>query len=55
MLNERIPLYESAADFTVDTQDKNIVRVTDDIYQYLLKAGIVFEISKLKKMLENNS
>ena len=55
MLNERIPLYVSAADFTVATQDKNIVRVTDDIYQYLLEAGIVFEISKLKKMLENNS
>jgi len=55
VLNERIPLYESAADFTVDTQDKSIVRVTDDIYQYLLEAGIVFEINKLKKMLKNNS
>jgi shikimate kinase len=55
MLNERIPLYESAADFTVDTQDKSVVRVTDDIYQYLLEAGIVFEINKLKKMLKNNS
>jgi shikimate kinase len=49
VLNERIPLYESAADFTVDTQDKSVVRVTDDIYQYLLEAGIVSEINKLKK------
>ena len=55
VLNERIPLYESTADFTVDTQDKSIVRVTNDIYQYLLEAGIVFEINKLKKMLKNNS
>ena len=36
-------------------KDKSVVRVTDDIYQYLLEAGIVSEINKLKKMLKNNS
>ncbi len=49
VLNERIPLYESVADFTVDTRDKSVVRVTNDIYEYLLEAGIVSEINKLKK------
>lgn len=48
VLAERIPLYESSSDFTVDTQDKNIVRVTEDIYQYLLEAGIIFEIKRIK-------
>jgi shikimate kinase len=49
VLKKRIPLYESTAEFTVDTQDKNVVRVADDIYQYLTKTGIVSEINKLKK------
>jgi shikimate kinase len=49
VLKERIPLYESAADFTVDTEGKNVVRVTDDIYQHLLEVGILSEINKLKK------
>jgi shikimate kinase len=48
VLTERIPLYESLADFTMDTQGKNIVRVTEDIYQYLLEAGIFFEIKKFR-------
>jgi shikimate kinase len=52
VLSERIPLYESAADFTVDTQDKSVIRVTEDIYQHLLDAGIVFEIKQLKKTLK---
>lgn len=52
VLKERIPIYESVADFTVDTQDKSVVRVADEIYQYLLEAGIVFEINKLKKKLK---
>ncbi len=52
-LEERIPLYESTADFTVDTKGKSIARVGDEIYQCLLKAGIVFEIDKMKKYFKN--
>ena len=48
-LKERIPIYESTADFTVDTNGKNIARVSDDIYQHLLEAGIVSDINKTKK------
>ncbi|MFO7570447.1 MAG: shikimate kinase [Smithellaceae bacterium] len=49
VLGERMPLYESAADITVDTKDKSVVRVTDEVYQHLLEAGIVSEIKKIKK------
>lgn len=52
-LEERIPLYESAADFTVDTNGKSIARVSDDIYQHLLEAGIVSDINETKKILKN--
>jgi len=55
VMKERAPIYETLADFTVDTQDKSVVRVTDEIYQYLLEAGIVFEIKKLKKKMKTNS
>jgi shikimate kinase len=55
VLKERMPVYESVADFTVDTQGKSVVRVTDSIYQYLLEAGIVFEIITLNKKLKKNS
>lgn len=53
-LKERIPIYETAADFTVDTDGKSIVRVSDEIYQHLLETGIVSDINKLKKRLKNN-
>lgn len=55
VLKERMPIYESVADFTVDTQNKSAVRVTDGIYQYLLEAGHVFEINKLKSKLKKKS
>lgn len=48
-MNRRAPLYEACAHFTVDTDGKSVVRVTDDIYEYLLETGAVSEINKLKK------
>ncbi len=51
VLTQRIPLYESVSDFTVDTAGKGIVQVSDDIYQLLLEAGIVVDIHKTKKPL----
>jgi shikimate kinase len=49
VLKERIPVYESVADYTVDTDGKNVKQISDDIYQYLFSTGIVSEIRKLKK------
>lgn len=52
-LQERAPVYDAAADFTVDTAGKSIVRVCEDVYQNLLESGIVSDINKLKKKLKN--
>ena len=49
VLAQRIPLYESVADFTVDTAGKSIIQVNNDIYQLLLEAGIVADIEKIRK------
>ncbi|HOQ71481.1 MAG: shikimate kinase AroL [Smithellaceae bacterium] len=49
VLAERTPLYEATADYTVDTRNKNIVQVAEEINRQLLKAGIVSEIKTLKK------
>jgi len=46
VLKDRIPIYESVADFTVDTEGKSIVRVSDEIYQHLLDTGMVSDIQK---------
>jgi shikimate kinase len=54
VLKERIPVYESMADFTVDTDGKNVKQVSDDIYQYLLNTGIISEIEELKKRFIRN-
>ncbi|PKN52570.1 MAG: shikimate kinase [Deltaproteobacteria bacterium HGW-Deltaproteobacteria-13] len=35
----RLPLYDKAADYIVDTTDKNADQVAAEIYQYLLKSG----------------
>ena len=51
VLAQRVPVYESVADFTGDTSDKGIVQVNDDIYQLLLETGIVADIDKTKKQL----
>jgi shikimate kinase len=48
VLKRRIPLYENAADFIVETKGKGAVQVTDEIYQYLLESGIVAKINKSK-------
>jgi len=48
-LKDRLPIYEKAADFTMDTDGKNITCVTDGIYQHLLETGIVSGINKAKK------
>lgn len=55
VLTQRMPLYESAADFTVDTKDQSVVRVAECIYQYLLEAGHVFAINKLKNKQKKQS
>jgi shikimate kinase len=55
VLKERTPVYEAAADFTVDTDGKNIVRVSEEIYQYLLEAGIISEINKAKRRLRHKT
>ncbi|MRR15177.1 MAG: shikimate kinase [Deltaproteobacteria bacterium] len=51
MLALRIPVYEAAADFTVDTNGKGIVQVKDEIYQLLLNAGLVADIDQRRKQL----
>jgi shikimate kinase len=48
VLKRRIPLYESAADFVVETKGKSALQVTDEIYQYLLESEIVAKINKSK-------
>lgn len=55
VLSERMPLYESVADIIINTEGKSVVRVADEIYQYLLEKGAVFEINKLKKRDKNKS
>lgn len=50
VLARRIPVYESVADFTVDTAGKGVVQVNEDIYQLLLEAGIFAGIEKTKKI-----
>lgn len=42
----RLPLYESAADYVVNTAGKNPEQVAQEIYQYLLKSGISDKIKK---------
>ncbi len=51
MVNERYPLYEQAADYTVETASKNIVKVGEEIYQYLAESGKLIKI--LKKQNNN--
>jgi Shikimate kinase len=49
VLKQRIPLYENAADFVLETKDKGALQVADEIYQYLLESGMVAKINKSKK------
>ena len=46
IMRQRLPLYESAADYTVDTLNKNAEEVAEEIYQYLLKSKILDKIHR---------
>jgi shikimate kinase len=48
-VKERYPLYEKAADYTVETANKNIVKVGEEIYQYLVESGKLIKILKKQK------
>jgi shikimate kinase len=48
IMRKRIPLYESAANHTVDTASKNAVQVAEEIYQYLRKSGNLTKIKESK-------
>lgn len=46
IMRQRLPLYESAADYTVDTLEKNPEQIAVEINQYLLKSGNLDKINK---------
>ena len=46
IMRQRLPLYESAADYIVDMFNKNPEQVAEEIYQYLLKSEILDKINK---------
>ena len=46
IMRKRLPLYERAADYTVDTLSKNAEEVAEEIYQYLRKSGNLVKINK---------
>ncbi len=53
VFSQRAPLYQSVADYTVDTRNKNAEQVAEEIYRQLLEAGIVSKMQALKqKMIE---
>jgi len=39
IFNERYPLYERAADYTIETANKTIVEIGEEIYRYLTESG----------------
>ncbi|GAB6267525.1 MAG: shikimate kinase [Smithella sp.] len=49
VMKQRLPLYEGAADYIVDTRGKKAVQVAEEIYQYLRKSGNLDRINKCKK------
>ena len=53
MLLQRAPLYQSVADYTVETRNNNAEQVAEEIYRQLLEAGSVSKMQALKqKMIE---
>ena len=48
IMRQRLPLYESAADYTVDTVGKSATQVAEEIYQYLRKSGNLAKIKENK-------
>ena len=53
ILKQRIPLYEKAADFSLDTAGKSAPRAAEDIYRYLLESGALAKINKSKNKAGN--
>jgi shikimate kinase len=48
MMKERLPLYEAAVDYIVDTVGKSATQVAEEIYQYLRKSGNLAKIKENK-------
>lgn len=48
VMKQRLPLYEGAADYIVDTRGKKAVQVAEEIYQYLRKSGNLDKIKNVK-------
>jgi shikimate kinase len=48
MMKLRLPLYETAADYIVDTLGKSATQVAEKIYQYLRKSGNLDKIKESK-------
>ncbi len=48
VLQQRISLYEKAADYSQDTAGKSAPQVAENIYQHLLESGILAKINKCK-------
>jgi shikimate kinase len=44
----RLPLYEKAADYIVDTLNNNAEEVAEEIYQYLRKSGNLDKVNTIK-------
>ena len=51
VMKRRLPLYETAADYTVNTLGKSATQVAKEIYQYLRKSG---KLAKIIKSEETN-
>jgi shikimate kinase len=49
LMKQRFPLYENAANHTVETANKSPLQVTEEIYQYLVESGNLIKIIKNKK------
>ena len=49
LMKQRVPLYEKAADHTLETANKNPIQIAEEIYQYLVESGNLIKIIKGKK------
>jgi len=49
LMKQRFPLYENAANYTVETANKSPREVAEKIYQYLVESGHLIKIIKSKK------
>lgn len=54
IMNQRLRLYENAADYKVNTTGKKAIQVAEEIYQYLRKSGNLSKINKSKKLTLKN-